>query len=140
MIHKRSIKITTADRWFSKYIRIRDAYDNGYCHCCTCGKVFFWKYIQAGHFVSRGKYATRFNEENVHAQCAYCNSQVGGKGKEWEHGEYIDTLYGNGTAKKLKNIGNIRGQKVSSFMLKDIADTYRQKTKDIAKKKGLELK
>ena len=55
-----------ADRVFSIWIRKRD--DNV---CYTCGNRF--EMLQAGHFISRTRSATRFDEMNVHAQCVGCN-------------------------------------------------------------------
>jgi len=59
---------------FSEYIRLRDAEWNGYASCISCGKVLFWKDLDAGHFISKnsGDYFY-FLEENVNAQCNYCN-------------------------------------------------------------------
>lgn len=31
------------DRIFSEYIRLRDADNNGYIRCISCGKIVFWK-------------------------------------------------------------------------------------------------
>jgi hypothetical protein len=38
-----------------------------------------WKELDAGHFQSRGKYATRYHEENVKPQCKRCNGFRGGE-------------------------------------------------------------
>lgn len=61
------------DTVFSQYVRLHHADDRGYCICFTCGKKFYWKEIQAGHFMSRKFYATRWEEDNVKPQCAGCN-------------------------------------------------------------------
>lgn len=61
------------DTIFSQFIRLRDADGNGICYCVTCGKPYPWKEIQNGHFISRSKLATRFDEDNCHAQCYGCN-------------------------------------------------------------------
>src|SRR3990167_7344975 len=59
---------------FSKYIRLRD------CGICiSCGKVKHWKDMDAGHYVPKtAGLALYFNEQNVNAQCTYCN--------RWMHG------------------------------------------------------
>jgi hypothetical protein len=45
---------TKLDDIFSLYIRLRDATDEGYVQCFTCGKVtYFQKGMQCGHFESR---------------------------------------------------------------------------------------
>ena len=59
---------------FSQYIRLRDAEWNGNAPCISCGKVIFWKDLDAGHFIAKnsGDFFY-FLEDNVHAQCPYCN-------------------------------------------------------------------
>ena len=56
-----------------KYVRLKAANSNGYCVCWTCGKSEHWKEMQGGHFIERGKTATKLMEENVHCQCRSCN-------------------------------------------------------------------
>jgi hypothetical protein len=56
--------ITKLDSIFSQYIRLRYS-KNEISECVTCGKQDHWKKLQAGHFVSRKHYATRWDEDNV---------------------------------------------------------------------------
>lgn len=91
-----------ADRVFSVWIRNRDSID-GIATCCTCGARMPWQEIQNGHFVSRKHFVTRWDERNCAAQCAKCNGPYG-KGEEFLFGQFIDKKYGEGTAKKLKNM------------------------------------
>ncbi len=136
---KRKIKISTADAWFSKFIRIRDIIEGEWCRCVTCGNPIHWKYkAQCGHFATRGHPMTRFNEKNCHAQCAKCNNH--NKGEQALHGFMIDDMYGKDTARELMGLSRIRGQKIHTQMaLKDIAKEYRLKAKKLAKEKGVEL-
>ena len=60
------------DKVFSEYIRRRFAI-NDIAECVTCGKRDHWKQLQAGHFMSRKHYATRWDEQNVQVQCSGCN-------------------------------------------------------------------
>lgn len=63
--------IKKLDDIFQMCIRYRDNFT-----CITCGKRFpkgERTALHAGHFISRGIYATRWDEENVNAQCASCN-------------------------------------------------------------------
>ena len=53
------------DAVFSKYIRLKYSDDKGYCRCISCGKVFPWKEIQNGHYMSRRYMSTRFSEDNT---------------------------------------------------------------------------
>jgi 5-methylcytosine-specific restriction endonuclease McrA len=64
--------VNNLDKVFSEYIRRRYA-KNGIAECVTCGKKDHWKNLQAGHFMSRKHYATRWDEDNVEVQCMACN-------------------------------------------------------------------
>lgn len=61
------------DRVFSLYIRLRDALPNGMVKCISCGKYFPFAQVDCGHFYSRIHTATRWDEDNCHAECRYCN-------------------------------------------------------------------
>jgi hypothetical protein len=61
------------DRIFSEYIRLRDADENGYIRCISCGKLAHWKQADAGHYVNRRHMTLRYDEKNVNSQCRYCN-------------------------------------------------------------------
>lgn len=73
-----------ADKWFSKYVRLRDSelVDGQWvatCICCTKQMVVYaegkWKQgCDAGHYKSRGFHNIRYDEENVSAQNSYCNA------------------------------------------------------------------
>jgi uncharacterized alpha-E superfamily protein len=56
-----------------KLVRMKAAVRDGACKCVTCGKVDHWKNLQGGHFIERGRNATKILEENIHPQCATCN-------------------------------------------------------------------
>lgn len=61
------------DAVFSKYIRLKYSDDKGYCRCISCSKIFYWKDIQNGHYMSRRYMSTRFSEDNCRPQCVACN-------------------------------------------------------------------
>lgn len=87
-----------ADTYFSKAIRLRDT-SNGYGPCITCDKELPITSLHAGHFQSRRHSATRYDDENVNAQCAGCNTFRGGE--QYKYGIALDNKYGAGTAKRL---------------------------------------
>ncbi len=68
----------TADRIFSLWIRLKAADYRGYVTCVTCGKVDYYKDVDAGHYASRTHMNTRFDEQNVHPQCKRCNMHLNG--------------------------------------------------------------
>jgi hypothetical protein len=103
----RSLKALDATlwRWFSAFIRLRDAGKDGMCKCITCGRSHHWKEMDAGHFITRNHKATKFDEKNVHAQCVACNQY--GHGEQYSHGIAIDNMYGAGTSETLKALGSV---------------------------------
>lgn len=74
------------DTIFSEYIRRRYAKED-IAECFTCRKKDHWKKLQAGHFISRKHYSTRWNEENVQVQCVGCN--VYRYGEQYIFGKYL---------------------------------------------------
>lgn len=101
-----------ADKWFSLYIRLRDAIefqketgdsDISYGRCCTCGKIGQWKYMDCGHFISRGSHGAsgvRWDERNAHLQCKPCNGFHQGRYHEYE--QFMLDKYGQETIDMLK--------------------------------------
>ena len=61
------------DRIFSEYIRRRDAGEDGYGRCISCGKIVHWKDADCGHYINRKHLATRYDEQNCNLQCRSCN-------------------------------------------------------------------
>lgn len=63
------------DKVFSMYIRLRDSKQYGYKYfkCISCGKILPFEKADAGHYMSRRHNSTRFDEDNVHAECSYDN-------------------------------------------------------------------
>ena len=92
------------DKWFSLYIRLRGADDNGNNQCCTCGTVDNWKKLQCGHFVSRKHLATRFHEMNCFPQCVSCN--IFKYGEQWKFGQFLDRNLGEGVSEELVILGH----------------------------------
>lgn len=63
---------------YSRYIRIVNSDDAGYVQCISCKKVWPWKQMQNGHFVSRRYSNLRYDERNTKPQCYGCNMMRGG--------------------------------------------------------------
>lgn len=61
------------DTIFSLYIRLRDAMPNGYTRCISCGQIKPFDSMDCGHFHSRRHMATRYDEDNAHSECRFCN-------------------------------------------------------------------
>ena len=90
----RSKLIKKLDTIFSRWVRLSNSV-NEICTCVTCGKESHWKDIQAGHFISRKHYSTRWDERNVKPQCVGCN--VFKYGEQYKYSLYL----GNKLSKKL---------------------------------------
>lgn len=121
---------------FSIFIRLRDADENGYVKCCTCGKMARWRGdgMQAGHFVGRQHWGTRYNEKNVNTQCGGCNGPYGA-GQQEKHAIYVDKLHGKGTAELLQGTRN--GRKYTIVEMGILFHHYRECAEKLAKQKGL---
>ena len=130
---KRSQAVKRLDSWFSKYIRLRDADSSGYVRCITCGTRKYWKEVDAGHFQTRAKYSTRWDERNVNAQCKGCNLVNGGQ--QYVHGLAIDKKFGEGTADELVILSN-QIVKLSTREILDLAEEYKNKFKELEQEKG----
>lgn len=130
MATTRSKLIKKLDKVFSIYIRTRAVDDTGHGECFTCGSRVFWKGADAGHFQSRGKYATRWNSENVRIQCKRCNGFRGG-----EQYRFAQEL-GQELADELVFLSN-QTAKFSLGELQDMYDEYKKKGDEELHQKGL---
>jgi hypothetical protein len=120
----RSKLVKKLDVVFSQYVRLSNADKRGYCTCVTCGKIGHWKTggIQAGHFMSRKHYSTRWDERNVNPQCVACN--IYRSGNIYVYSQYL----GNKLSKKLY----LKSQEITKFTtdeLQDMIEDYSAKIK-----------
>ena len=90
----------TLVKYHSEYTRLKLADPNGRVRCFTCSVPLPWRRAQEGHFVPRGKTATKFRDRNTHPQCERCNVELAGNLKVYAH--KLDATYGVGTADRLK--------------------------------------
>ena len=97
---KKKPTITTAKKKmqvvFSTYIRMRDCLNTtctlDYGRCCTCGKIYPRKKLQAGHFIPGRQDSILYEPTCVHAQCYRCNVQRSG---EWvKYFRFMEQKYG----------------------------------------------
>lgn len=70
---KLSTLTAKADKLMSIYIRMKYADEHGWVKCSSCGRLFHWRDVDCGHFISRRHFATRYVEENAHPECHGCN-------------------------------------------------------------------
>lgn len=127
---------STADVYFSRYIRLRDSDSNGMCKCITCDTVKHWKDMDCGHFQSRRYTATRYHEQNANAQCQRCNKYQ--SGEQYLHGKEIDLKFGSGTAEFITKLARSI-YKLNKNEVMSIAKEYKSKMIETAKQKGLKI-
>lgn len=90
----------TLDSIFSQYIRRKYADENGMVKCYTCPRIFHWKEIQNGHFISRSYLATRFDENNCRPQCVGDN--IFGHGRPLDFEENLKKELGSDYVEAMK--------------------------------------
>ena len=123
------------DKYFSLYIRLRDATDEGLVQCFTSGRVYHYKKIHAGHFMSRRHLATRWCETNVQPQSAADN--LFGQGEQFKFGINLDGKYGEGTAEELQYKSRTT-LKISRIEYEEKISYYKSLVEKLKKEKGIE--
>lgn len=132
------MKINVADKWFSRYIRLRDAWEsNGVLvnKCATSDKlkVLPCKELECGHYMSRRHMNTRYSPLNAMPQCTYEN--------RWKHGNpenmarALDKKFGEGTAERVRLLST----KPAKVDIKLTAGYYRELVNNMIKENGWEL-
>ena len=124
------------DKWFSLYIRLREATNEGIAQCFTCGKIDYYKKLQCGHFQSRRHHATRWNEQNCQVQCVKCN-MFSGSGEQWKFGLNINAKYGVGTADELQFLAQTT-VKITRTEYEENIRYYKTLVNNFKKEKGLD--
>jgi hypothetical protein len=120
--------IARLDKVFSQWVRRKDADHRGYVECWTCGKVLPWSRVDAGHFQSRAKFSTRWDEMNVKPQCKSCNGFR--SGEQFKFARKLDAVYGQGTAEEIERTSN-QTRKYSVEELEALIDVYNRRLRKL---------
>lgn len=123
-------------KWFSIFIRLRDADKNGICRCFTCGRFVHWRSGDCGHGIPRQHKGTKYDERNCQFQCKKCNGFEQGQQDIFAHN--VDVKYGKGTWDKLL----IQSRKACHRGLVDyvwMAEHYEQEAQKLAQQKGITI-
>lgn len=124
----KSYIMNTADTVYSRYIRLKAADRNGYCACVTCPAIRQWNDgMQAGHYVNRDDWPTRFDDRNVHPQCVSCNKHHSGRISRYA--VYLKKEYGDGIIDEL----DAKSRLVKQFTLADLKGWVKEWRKEISK-------
>ena len=124
------------DKWFSLYIRLREANEYGMVQCFTCGIVRGYKDgMQNGHFQSRKHLATRFSEDgNCEVQCIKCN--IFDSGQQYLFSLRLDEKYGEGRAEELEQLARTI-HKVSRVEYEEQISYYKDLVKNLKEEKQI---
>lgn len=111
---RRTALISKIDSAFSKYIRNFHSDEHGYVRCFTSGNRIPWKEAQAGHYVPRGNFSTRWDPMNVFPQSKYDNEDLNGNLTVYR--EKLVSIYGEAAVKELE----YKGRRVFRYSIKDL--------------------
>ena len=124
------------DKWFSLFIRLREATDEGVVQCFTCSRISHYKSgMQCGHFQSRRHHTTRWQEQNCQVQCVKCNMYE--QGEQFRFGLGLDSKYGIGTAEELEFLA-LTSIKFSRIDYEEKIVYYKSCVDKLKKEKGIE--
>ena len=117
---------------FNKYIRLRDKNKP----CCSCKSINTNIQYHAGHFFTvKARPELRFDETNVHKQCATCNNHLSGNLINYR--VFIDETYGADHFHHLNDRTKHQSLKEKYPHIDDIKEeikAYKEKVKELIKK------
>lgn len=125
---------TKLDKVFSEYIRLRDAMDNGFFRCISCGQIKPFGQADNGHYINRQHMSTRFDEMNCNAQCRRCNRFMEGNIQNYRKG--MVAKYGEQKVILLESRQGII-RKFSDFEYEERIKHYKALNKKFRKEKGI---
>ena len=129
--------IKELDVWFSRYIRLKYSDSRGYCRCISCGKVYFWKEIQNGHYMSRRYMSTRFSEDNCRPQGVECN--IFNQGAIQMYRRALIKEIGEQRVDLIEVRARQENKNCSLFELKQLIEYYKKEVDKLLDEKNLTL-
>lgn len=122
----------TAWKWYSLYIRLRDAIATTgspeAAICPTCGKLTPWERLDAGHAMGHRQGAVLYDETIVYAQCRPCNQA--GDGEKQAFKRFLIEKFGRAWY-ELKDAGSHETVIYSEWEYRAIAEKYRKAYNDL---------
>lgn len=122
------------DKEFSLFIRLRDCMPSGYFKCISCGKIKPFEQADCGHYHSRRHIATRFDEDNAHAECRACNRFSADHLIGYEKNLIAKIGQQKFDLLKVKAAG---ASKMSDFEYEQLIKYYKELNKKLRKEKGI---
>jgi len=130
----------TAWKWFSKFIRLRDADRNGMVACIDCGKMHPWnKGTDAGHFIPKSAGEIfYFDENNTHGQARQCN-YYGSQDTGARYRRALVKKIGEDAVKYLEQLkASHSSLQRTTEDYRELSKLYREKCKDIVSLRGFD--
>jgi len=112
-----------------KIRRMESADEFGMCVCCSCGKRQHWKEMQGGHYIPRGKTATKLEEHNINPQCVSCN-HFHKESAKCQYAIWMIETYGYQYVKWLEAESR-KEKKWSRPELMELIESYKQRLKGL---------
>ena len=126
-----------ADKWFSRFIRLKNAFDYGgtiVTRCYTCNKTYNVKNLDCGHYINREHISVRFNENNARPQCTYCNHYR--SGKHFDFGVKLAKEIGVEEFDNLRQLAMFTDND-NELYFREQAEFYRKNVNEIIKEKNI---
>ena len=126
---------------FSQMIRIYEGIlttgDPNRAICCTCGEVFDYDQLHAGHFIPQRHNNILFDVRGVHAQCSTCNTGYGG-----EPVKYHAYMLKNYSQKVIDEL-NEQNHTTKTFLRQELLDMrkeYKERIKQMLRESPIQFK
>lgn len=136
MATQRQKQIKLADDWFSRFIRLHYADDNGNGRCVSCGRFGQVKFMDCGHYHSRKYLSIRWDEMNAALQCKKCNLSMGDPTVNKSYESYMIRRHGVTVLATLE-VKKFNRAKLTPFEINFVANHYRKKANDLCAKKKI---
>lgn len=128
-LRKKSLASLKRKLWevFSIFVRQREADQDGYAACISCGKLEYWKYLQAGHFLPKSLgLSIYFHPQNVWQQCSFCN--LAKQGNAHHYAIALKKKFGEGIVEELESIQR-QPKKYYAWEYEEMIEDYKAKIK-----------
>ena len=99
-----------------------------YAQCVTCGVVYHFKKLQAGHFLPGRNNSILFNEKNCHAQCHGCNMFK--MGNTVKYFRFMQKEYGDEVIEELERLDR-QTKKFTIPELQDLQEEFKRRIKEM---------
>lgn len=135
----RSNAMKNADKWFSRYIRIKYAFviDNGivYDKCFITGLIKRAEFMDNGHCFSRDFQPIRYDEDNCRPQNRSSNRYQGEK----DHYKFRENLEREIGTERFERLDRLKNEQIDANLehYEEIATKYRKKVNKLIREKNI---